>query len=667
MAQVNKVRIILDAEFDGLAPTKVWVVCTHDVDTGVKRTFRYDEPGFRFKVVSHLEQATTVIGHHILLFDAPHLRRLLDAPGVMPDDSLIDTLVLSRLVQAGVKGGHSVENLGRLVGAPVNKVKVAPEDWSNPDKIDLFVERCKADVTIQHYIWKDLERFTVEEDWKKSVWIEHQTQLLCGRMHENGFAFDYGKAKELLADIEKEMEELEKEIIPNAPPLVVYDKSPIKLKRKKDGEYTKHTHDTLAGRSASFPDGCEYYRFHYEPFNPGSAAQRVKFLNQCGWKPYEKTKGHIRQERVVNAIRWKLRKARNPITVDRLKEELASEQAKLEVFRETGWKVSEGNLDTLPATAPRAASLLAQWLTLEGRRGDLVEWMAAYVPDTGRIHGHFNGIGAWTHRMSHNSPNQGNIFSSFEVGDIRGDSPSPVEAVKLRYNNRARSLWWAGEGNWLTGTDAKGIQLRILADLIGDKEYSHAVCYGKQENGTDIHSVNARLLGPVCASRSNAKTFIYAFILGAGTDEVARILQAAKGVARDAVVKFVDGIPGLRRLKQNDIPRIARAGFFVGYDGRKVVVPSEHHVLAGLLQNGEQCVMKHAVPVWERELKGLGIGYKLVDFVHDEWQTESYEEEEAKEIGRVQSDAITKVGEELGFTLPLEGEYKVGRNWYETH
>lgn len=77
--------------------------------------------------------------------------------------------------------------------------------------------------------------------------------------------------------------------------------------------------------------------------------------------------------------------------------------------------------------------------------------------------------------------------------------------------------------------------------------------------------------------------------------------------------------------------------------------------------------MKHAVPVWERELKGLGIGYKLVDFVHDEWQTESYEEEEAKEIGRVQSDAITKVGEELGFTLPLEGEYKVGRNWYETH
>ncbi len=463
------------------------------------------------------------------------------------------------------------------------------------------------------------------------------------------------------------MEELEEEIIPNAPPVVVYDKTPIKLKRKKNGTYTKHTHDTLSGRSADFPDGCEYFRFHYEPFNPGSAKQRVQFLNQCGWKPYEKTKGHIRQERVVSAIRWKIRKSRNPLTISKLEEELKNEQAKLEVFRETGWKVSEGNLDTLPATAPRAAGLLAQWLTLEGRRGDLVEWMAAYVPDTGRIHGHFNGIGAWTHRMSHNDPNQGNIFSSFEDGDIRGDSPSPVEAVKLLYNNRARALWRASEGAWLTGTDAKAIQLRILADYIGDKDYANAVCYGKSEEGTDIHSVNAKLLGEVCSSRSTAKTFIYAWVLGAGTDEVARILQTTRNAAREAVEKFIASVPGIRRLKQVDIPAIARAGFFVGYDGRKVVVPSEHHVLAGLLQNGEQCVMKHAVPVWERELKGLGIGYKLVDFVHDEWQTESYEREEAEKIGQVQSDAITKVGVELGFTLPLEGSYQVGRNWYETH
>ena len=66
----------------------------------------------------------------------------------------------------------------------------------------------------------------------------------------------------------------------------------------------------------------------------------------------------------------------------------------------------------------------------------------------------------------------------------------------------------------------------------------------------------------------------------------------------------------------------ASRGYFDGLDGRKVQCNSEHLMLAGYLQNGEAVVMKHANVLWQKELKGLGIKYNQVDFVHDEWQTE---------------------------------------------
>ena len=75
----------------------------------------------------------------------------------------------------------------------------------------------------------------------------------------------------------------------------------------------------------------------------------------------------------------------------------------------SGWAVNEDNLSTLPDNAPAGARKLAQWLTLEGRRSSLVEWMGQVQGD-GRIHGTTLHIGAWTQRCAHKNPNTANIF-----------------------------------------------------------------------------------------------------------------------------------------------------------------------------------------------------------------------------------------------------------------
>ncbi len=109
-------------------------------------------------------------------------------------------------------------------------------------------------------------------------------------------------------------------------------------------------------------------------------------------------------------------------------------------YQRYGWRVNEQNLQTLPETAPKAAQDLAQWLTLEGRRSTLEEWIGCCSEDDSRIHGKFWHIGAWTHRMAHTNPNQANPPSVFH------DEPkTAVEQVKAKYEAKQTEI--AGKTN----------------------------------------------------------------------------------------------------------------------------------------------------------------------------------------------------------------------------
>lgn len=648
-------KVILDAEFNGLEPTKLWCIVCKDIDTKKNYVFRY--PFFDF--ISFCDEVEYFVGHNIIAFDSRHLNRLLDRTLIEWSDC-IDTLVVSRLIHYAKEGGHSVENWGKGFGL----TKKFINSWDDGSKIEEYIERCIYDVEIQYLIYKELERFIEDEDWHKALRVEHEMAQICMEMHDNGFSFDEKRAKELLSQIEKEMEELETEIKETVPPALIRDQ-PIQIKWNKDGTLSKRCFDSIGLLPSSCSAG-DFWRFHYEPFNPASPKQRLELLNRSGWKPTEKTKSHLLCERELKRLHYKKNRVDECLhpKYDKL---IKEQENRLEHFKVYGWKTNETNLDTLPPDAPRGASSLATWLTLEGRRGDLVEWLAAYNPNTGRIHGTFNGIGSWTHRMSHVRPNQGNIFSVFTPDQCKFLSPTGVEQVKLRYNGPLRACWKAAPRRWLVGTDAEGIQLRILAHLIDDKEFTRAIEEGSKHDGTDVHSFNRSILGEVCRSRDDAKTFIYAWLLGAGLAKVAEIFQCSQQQARVAMDLFLSRLPALGELKRDRIPADARRGFFDGIDGRKVICESSHLMLAGYLQNGEACVMKHANVLWKGWLEEEGIEYKQVDFVHDEWQTECMTEEDAHEVGRLQCKAIVETGEILGLNCKLAGEYKVGKNWLETH
>lgn len=634
--------VAMDIETDSikdnwvLGVRRLWVVVAKDVATGVRKIFRNldTDPIVATAFKAYCKTIDKFVFHNGLQFDVPVINNILGEV-VIDFRDVIDTLVVSRTVDYNIKGGHSLDAWGKRVGLFKGVFKDFDGGWTQE-----MEDYCINDVEVTIKVYNKFKPVLTDKSWWKALRVEHDIQWLCWQMHVDGFAFDEDTAEELLGEILERMDRLQDQFEVDFPPTLQEVKR-IKYRKKQDGSLYSNVVKALEEYTHTRVEGDELVCLDYVPFMPSSPQQRIDRLWEAGWRPYEKTKGHIQFER------------------DCYKG--VADPAKADKFKRYGWTCSEANLSTLPDDAPEGAKALAEWLTLEGRRSSLVEWLGCVR--NGRIHGRFTHIGAWTGRLAHSAPNEANIPAAFH-----GTPKSPVEEVKARYDGPFRGLWKTEDDEFLVGTDAEGIQLRILADLMESQSYVDAIIYGKKEDETDIHNMNRKALALDHIIRDDAKTFIYAFLLGAGNAKIAQILRCSTAQASAAVQSFMDNIEGLGNLKRKVIPAIAKRGYFRGYDGRKVKVPSEHHTLAGMLQNGESTIMKHAALRWTREADALGFNYKLCTWPHDEWQTAiKGTREEAEYLGHIQREAIEWAGKELGLMCPLAGSTDIGKSWLDTH
>jgi len=283
------------------------------------------------------------------------------------------------------------------------------------------------------------------------------------------------------------------------------------------------------------------------------------------------------------------------------------------------------------------AKAVARYMMLQKRVAQIDSWLKA-VKDDGRVHGRVITNGAVTGRMTHQSPNM-----------------AQVPAVSAPFGTECRSCWTVDEGNVLVGIDASGLELRMLAHYMDDEDYTNEILNG------DIHTANQRAAG--LETRPLAKTFIYAFLYGAGDAKIGAIVGGNSGTGRRLKERFLHNTPALEELRGR-IDRQAQSGVLVGLDGRKLRVRSQHAALNTLLQGAGACVMKQAVVHLADKLRN--IPHKFVANVHDEWQIET-PAHYADTVGRIGVRSIRIAGETLGLRCPLDGEYRVGNNWAETH
>ena len=328
----------------------------------------------------------------------------------------------------------------------------------------------------------------------------------------------------------------------------------------------------------------------------------------------------------------------NPGSRKQIGERLIEKGWKPEQFTENGQPiVDEGTLEGLDFPEAKA---IAEFLLLQKRIAQIKSWLDVIQPD-GRVHGKVITNGAVTGRMTHHSPNMAQVPSC--------GSP---------YGEDCRDLWIVEKGYKLVGIDASGLELRMLAHYMKDDAYIYEVTQG------DIHTANQKAAG--LETRAQAKTFIYAFLYGAGAAKIGKVVGAGAKEGQRLIDSFLENTPKLRALRENVAKVCKSSGSLPGLDGRRLHVRSDHAAVNTLLQGAGAIVMKQALVILDERLSKLGVDYKFVANVHDEWQIE-VEEAYADMVGKLGVQAIEQAGRVLEMRCPLTGEYRVGNSWKETH
>ena len=287
------------------------------------------------------------------------------------------------------------------------------------------------------------------------------------------------------------------------------------------------------------------------------------------------------------------------------------------------------------------AERFAKYFLLQKRVVMIEAWIDACQEDE-RVHGRVMTLRTVTGRMAHNSPNMAQVPATY----------SP-------YGKDCRNLWTVSDPvrYKLVGTDASGLELRCLAHYLKDTTYTDEILNG------DIHTKNMELAG--IKDRDQAKTFIYAFLYGAGPDKIGKIVGAGKEQGKMLIKRFLSNLPALKRLREQ-VEDAGKRGRIKAIDGRYLKVRSVHSALNTLLQGAGAIICKQWLVHIMSRVYQKNLGVKLVASVHDEYQFEVLN----KDVGDF--CAITKIAmketeQTLKLRCPLDNDYKVGTTWTETH
>lgn len=580
---------IFDLETNGLLDEVHTIHCLvlYDLEQKELRSFpphKIDEG------LELLSQYDTLVGHNIIGYDIPVIRKLY--PNVTLSDTVVDTLILSKLayynmhsideqseIPSNLKGRYSLEAWGYRLNDNKGDFGKQEDAWDvyTPEMLSY----CEQDVKLSVKLYKKL----LTKKWlpDEALRIEQEFAKIITEQTIAGWEFDVDKAQKLHVELMRDKEAIEKELYATFKPKYIY---------KGEKNYARTPFNRLGVAHWTNSEVV------YTTFNPASRHHIALWLGDLyGWKPKKSEKGNpIVDSKVLSKLKW-------------------SEAQLLVKFFDINkliGMVAEGN---------------NAWLKLVG--------------DDDRIHGQLDTLGAVTGRCTHRKPNV-------------AQTPSG-RAFK---GKECRELFKAKKGYRIVGVDASGLELRMLAHYMAKWDKG---AYGKQVLEGDIHTVNQEAAG--LDTRDQAKTFIYAFLYGAGDAKIGSIVGGKAKEGKELKTKFFKTLPALEKLI-TAVTKSATKGYVTGLTGRRLYIRSPHSALNSLLQSAGAYVMKYYTVALYNNLKGYDV--QMVGNIHDEVQMEVLESQ-VDEVKKIAEASFAEVTDLLDFRIKLEGEAQDGTTWYDTH
>lgn len=439
-------RLLFDTETNGYLEQTTELHCLVIKDFDTKETKRYNaQPGGLplEEGLKRLEEADQIIAHNGIEFDVPVLRKLY--PNIkIRNEQAVDTLVMSRLIYPDLFDIDTKLIAKGKLERPLFK-RHSLKAWGQR------LGEHKADYDGGFESWNPEMEDYCEQD-------VHTLDVLFDKLLSRGFPQD---AIDLEHQVRWIISRQEKfgfhfDTAKGAELYVKLSKRKLELEAKcketfkpfyqRDGKVFTPKRDN---KKQGYCEGAPLSKVVLTEFNPGSRdhiASRLKKL--FGWQPKDFTDG-----------------------------------GKPEI-----------NETILAGLVYPEARVLQEYFIVDKRISQLAEGNEAWLKKeiNGVLYGRVNTMGAVTSRMTHASPNM-----------------AQVPSIKSPYGADCRELFTPPPGMVQVGADASGLELRALAGYMARWDggaYIKTVCEGRNEDGTDIHTVNKKALG--IESRDTAKTFI---------------------------------------------------------------------------------------------------------------------------------------------------------------
>lgn len=642
-------RLVFDVETDGLLHelTRIHCLCIEDVDSG--ETYRYRNNIAEDNIeegIDQLANADLIIGHNIINFDLPALDKVY--PGTasrLSSVGIYDTQVSAAVVYAHRKeldyklrpkslpqnlyGSQALEAWGYRLGCEKGTFGKSTDwqEWS-----DAMEEYCAQDVTVNVLLFV----YLIQREYSQQcIDLEHAFATIMQRQMENGVGFDSTGGETLYVEVESQRLSLEAELQKTIPGKVITGKTPqywsaywpsepgntFQDATKKQTLDLARPHRPKTDRVGDLVFNSGPLKEKRIPFNPSSTKQIGEYLiRQYGWEPTEFTDGG--EPKVTEAVLSRLGYPEVP---------------KLRMYLMLKKRISQ------------ISSGQEGWLKHD---------------KDGIIYGRIKTNATITGRCSHASPNLAQVpaVKHNKIGDV-------LRGIEGGYGYECRALFHPTRKGWvMVGADASGLELRCLAHYLSKWDGGE---YADQILNGDIHTYNQKAAG--LPTRDNAKTFIYGWLYGAGAEKLGEIVHGGYREGKRLQDKFLRALPAVHHLKEAVSDTLQRRGWLCGLDGRHLYIRSEHSALNTLLQSAGAVIMKQAAILAYQNITNTadkfehGKDFALMLNVHDELQLEVKDLTTAKVVGEALVKSFKQAGEVLQLQCPLDGDFKIGPTWAETH
>jgi len=293
-------RYTWDLETNNLLPdvNRIWMLVIENVDTGEIFTFDQkdgDPHGTVLKDgLDELATADVIIGHNIIAYDLVVLQKLV---GWKPPEHIriVDTWILSQLVQYKREHKHSLEGWGSKFGFPK-----LPFDKFN-EYSDEMLTYCIRDVQLNTKVYKELadqSRKIIARNplFSKGITVEMEFAKIESEIRNKGWLFNLPAAEKLLEEIDGKLNHIEAILEPLIGMRCIR-RDGLEFKTpayRKDGCYTVNTAKWFdipieLGRPTRFGRPIEgpYSRISFEQGKVSSIEVVKDYLYSIGWVPDE--------------------------------------------------------------------------------------------------------------------------------------------------------------------------------------------------------------------------------------------------------------------------------------------------------------------------------------------------------------------------------------------